>query len=124
MSDIALDDEHDLDISNAELHLVEDEVDYPAAIAQELRIALWLHRGEWFLNVLVGVPYLDQVFVKNPALGALHVLFTRAILSVPGVLEINELTLDFDNSSRLLSIAFDVRTQNGGIIEDRLAVLL
>ncbi len=124
MSDIALNADGDLDITNAQLSLVEDAPGEPAAIAQELKIALAFHRGEWFLNVLVGVPYLSQVFVKNPALGALNVLFTRAILSVPGIVEINELELSFDNSERLLSIDFNVRAQDGGIIEDRLAVVL
>lgn len=127
MSDVALDDNHDLDITDAELRLVTD-VDSPEAIAQEQRIALQFHRGEWFLNTLVGIPYLTQVFVKNPSLAALNVLFTRAILSVPGTVELKELALDFGEDQRplrVLKIDYDSRAAEGVPIDTgQLAVVL
>lgn len=127
MSDVALDDNHDLDITDAELRLVTD-VDSPEAIAQEQRIALQFHRGEWFLNTLVGIPYLTQVFVKNPSLAALNVLFTRAILSVPGTVELKELALNFDDDQRplrVLKIDYDSRAAEGVPIDTgQLAVVL
>jgi len=124
VSDIALNSDHDIDVTNGEMSLVVDEPDEPEAIAQECRIALLFHRAEWPLNVLVGFPYLDQVFVKNPSLAALASLFTRGLLTIPGVLEVKEMLLEFDDSTRLLSVEFRVRAQDGGVIEDTVPLLL
>ncbi len=104
--------------------LVEDEPGLPYAIAQEMRIAMLFHRGEWDLNTLVGIPYISQVFVKNPSIAALNVLFTRAVRSVPGVNEVNNMSVVFDNTARALTVDYRATAQDGGIIEDRLAVVL
>ncbi len=124
MSDLKLNSSHDLDITNQSLSLVTDEPAEPEAIAQEMRIAMQFHRGEWALNTLVGIPYLTQVFIKNPSLAALDVLFTRAARSIPGVLEVNEMAVSFDNSLRQLSVSYRSTVQDGGIIDDTLAVVL
>jgi hypothetical protein len=124
MSDFALADDHDIDTTNQELTLVEDTVGDPAAIAQELGIALLFHRGEWKQNVLVGIPYMEQVFVKNPSIAGIAVLFTRAARSVAGIVEVMEMVPEFDNSLRSLELDFRARAQDGGVIEDRLAVVL
>ncbi len=130
MSDLALVTDtasafyHDLDVTNQTLTLVEDVEDDPAAIAQEMRIAFLFHRGEWDLNILVGIPYMTQVFIKNPSLAAISVLFTRAARTIPGVTEVTSMEVDFDNESRGLTVEYEAKAQNGGTIEDRLAVLL
>lgn len=124
MSDFKLNSDHDLDITNQDLSLVVDEVGSPQAIAQEMRIAMQFHRGEWALNTLVGIPFLTQVFVANPSLAALDVLFTRAARSVPGIIEVNDMSVTFDRPNRQLSVDYRSTAQDGGIIEDSLAVLL
>jgi hypothetical protein len=124
VSDLKLNDLHDLDVTNQEISLVEDTPGNPAAITQEMRIALQFHRGEWNLNTLVGIPYISQVFIKNPSLAALTVLFTRAARSVPGIIEVNDMSLLFGNSERELSVDYRATAQDGGIIEDTLAVVL
>lgn len=123
MSDIALNTDRDIDCSNYELHLVEDSPGEPLAIAQELGIALLFHRGEWAQNVLIGVPYREQILaVKSPSVGGIAVLFTRAARSVPGIVEVPVMAPSFDNAERLLAIDFRARAQDGGVIEQRLAV--
>lgn len=115
---------HDLDLTNQEMTLVEDEVDSPAAIAQEMRIAMQFGRGEWDLNVLIGIPFRTEVFIKNPSLAAISVLFTRAARSVPGIIEVPHIEVSLDRDTRILTTEYEARAQNGGTIEDRLAVLL
>lgn len=128
MSDVALNGDHDLNIDDAELALVRDDEGEPQAIAQEHRIALQFHRGEWFLNVLCGIPYREQVLIKNPSLAMLNVLFTRAILSIPGTVELKELALNFDEVQRplrVLKIDYDSRAADGAPIDvGQLAVVL
>ncbi len=115
---------HDLDLTSFSLSLVEDTEDSPAAIAQEMRIGMQFVRGEWDLNVLVGIPYFQEVFIKNPSLAAIKVLFTRAARSVPGIVEVTAMETEFDNETRQLAVEYEARAQNGGVIEDRLALLL
>lgn len=123
--DIALGGDHDLDFSDQEMHLVEDLPGEPNAIAQEVSIALQFFRGEWPLNVLIGVPYFEQVFIKNPSLAALTVLFTRASLSVPGIIEAREMKLSFDNSGRRLYVTPKLRAEDGTPVDvGQLAVAL
>ncbi len=123
MSDIALNSEHDLDVTNQELSLVVDVVDDPEAIKQEMSIAMQFHRGEWPLNVLVGIPFLTQVFVKNPSIPGISSLFSRAARSVDGIVSIESMEIDFDSSGR--SLAVDYRAKSDlGTLEGRLAVVL
>ncbi len=132
MSDFKLvktDDVWDLDDTNQELSLVEDYTDdngdfQPEAIAQEMRIAMQFHRGEWALNILLGIPYLEQVFIKNPSLAALSVLFTRAARSVPGIVSVQDMALELETETRELDVSYRATAQNGGVIEDTLPLLL
>lgn len=123
MSDIALTDDWDVDVSGQELHLVEDSEGDPAAITQETGITLLFIKGEWALNVLVGLDWIGRILVKNPSTASLTLYFTRAILSVPGQEEILSILFDFDNSSRLAELSFKSRAQDGGIVEDRIPAL-
>jgi hypothetical protein len=124
MSDIKLNDDHDVDVSGMALHLVEDEPGNPVAIAQEIGIALMLFQGEWFLDTPRGFPWYQRVFVKNPSEQSLIVLFSKYIRSVAGVLEVPALALDIDAGTRHMDMSYTARAQDGGIIEDRLPVIL
>lgn len=126
MSDIALNGDHDLDVTGQALSLVEDVEGDPAAIAQEMSIAMQLHRGEWFLNTLAGIPYLTQVFIKNPnpSIAALTVLFTRAARLVPGITDVEDMSVVFDNTDRLLSVDYRSIAQDGTPIEDAVEFVL
>lgn len=125
MSDIALGGNHDLDLTDQEMHLVEDEPGLPNAVGQEVSIALQFFRKEWPLNVLVGIPYHEQVFIKNPSLPALTVMFTRAALSIPGIVETRQMKLAFDNSGRRLTITPKLRAEDGTPVDvGQLAVVL
>lgn len=63
MNDLELDlESHDLVISNGDLKLLNDE----GRVAQQtLKINLLFFRGEWFLDLDYGVPYLQTIFKKT-----------------------------------------------------------
>lgn len=109
MSDIKLGTDGDLDLSGSELTLVEDA----EAIAQEIRIGLKLFQGEWFLDQRVGMPYIQQILVKNPNLDVLQNLFVQAIESVPGVATVDDCALTLDNETRTLLVTFTATTDDG-----------
>src|SRR5438045_2986215 len=79
-----------------------------AGISQGIRIALQMFKGEWFLDLDEGIPYLERSGV--PADQALIgqkfnqsravTMFRETILRAPGVNTITSLAVSFDHTTR------------------------
>lgn len=115
MADLRLDANLDLDLTDDRLALIEDA----DAIAQKIGIRLRFFLGEWFLDERVGIPYYQQILVKNPNLVAVQSLFRRSINTTPGVEEITSFDLAVDAASRTATLNFSCRVQSGEIITGR-----
>lgn len=61
-------------------------------------------RGEWFLNIQNGMPYFQEILIKNPQDETVRAHFKRAILSTPGVTKINSLDISLNKSTRVLTV--------------------
>lgn len=92
-----------------------------AGVAQGIRIALQMFKGEWFLDLDEGVPYLERegVPAEEALLGgrfnearALS-YFRSAIGRAPGVNKITALTIEFDGTTRIMVVRWTVRTTFG-----------
>ena len=111
--DLRLDpDTGDLDVTGGQLALVSDS----AAIAQAVRCHLSFFKGEWFLDITAGLPYFEQILVKNPNIPALNAVYEKAILAVPGVSSLVSLVLDYDSAARTLAVTFRATTDDGELI--------
>ena len=122
--DLLLDSSGDLVIENGDLAF-SSGVD---GVGQAIRVAVRLVRGEWFLNLDAGVPWLErdgvdsseailgQQFQEAKAISA----FRDAIIAVPGVAAIDSLTATYDNTTRLLTIAWSVTTVFDNTVADSL----
>ncbi|HCU24075.1 MAG TPA: hypothetical protein DF383_03580, partial [Deltaproteobacteria bacterium] len=84
MSSFQLDENGDLDISSNRLKLTTDI----EAIRQHLLVKFRIFLGEWFLDTRVGLPYFEEIFVKNPNLAAVSELLKLEITDTPGVIEL------------------------------------
>ena len=111
--DLALDGNGDLDLSDNEAHLVDGD----DAIVQHAQIRLRLFRGEWFLDTRVGMPYYEQILVKNPDLVVVRALFRRAILETPGIEEITAFDLQFDASTRRMRLTFTAQKSDDTVLD-------
>jgi len=122
MADIKLDDSGDIEIgTDGDLILVTG-LD---AIRQDLETRLKFFRGEWDLDTRLGIPYFDEILIKAPDLNVVRSLFRDAILSTAGVLRLTRLDLDYEGTTRTLSIRFDCQTTEGPLTyEDELIVPL
>ncbi len=71
--------------------------------------------GEWFLDTRQGLPYFQQIAVKNPSIRALQQLFSKVVLSVPPIVSIDFLTVTLA-PNRQASLALRARTDTGQAI--------
>ncbi len=107
--DIALDENGDWLISGGDIQLIGDG----PAIVQAVKIAIQFYQGEWFLDVSAGMPWWQQILVKNPNVNQIQGAFRAAILAVDGVQGINSLTLAYDPQARTLAVDFEVQANVG-----------
>jgi hypothetical protein len=105
---------HDLDIVNGDLYLVSG-LD---ATAQRLKIKLRFFYKEWFLNLDVGIPYWESIFVKSPNLAVINAIYRKVILDDPAVLGLNEFRFEFNNSARSATLTFKADTKDGPLVFD------
>lgn len=101
---------HDLVIGeNGDLQLL----DGARRVAQQIKVTLLAFLGEWFLDISFGVPYLEDVLVKNPRPAVINALLRAAILDVPNVTRVRSLRLDYNRQARALLVTFDAETTEG-----------
>jgi len=104
MSDIALDESTvDIDTQNGTGLRIIDGVD---AISQHILIRLRFFQGEYFLDQRLGIPYYQDILIKNPNLVVVRSIYREAILETPGVLDITRFDLNFDSANRSLRVDF------------------
>lgn len=113
MATFAQDTFNDISVVNGQWVLLTDNADQ---VRQVLQNRLQFFEGEWFLDTRLGVPYFQFVYVKNPDLNVVDRVFRRAILSVPGLTQILELTLTPNAAARTLAVFTRVQTDEGAII--------
>jgi len=112
MIDLALDPTTgDLLIENFDAQLVRG-IDQ---IAQNLTIRLRFILGEWYLNILAGLPYYQYIFIKDPNQIQVETFITEEIANTNGVQEITEFSSDFDGISRRFSVNFSCITVDGDL---------
>jgi hypothetical protein len=110
MKDLALDrTNHDLIYDGADLLMV-DELDQ---IEQSLKERLLFYRQEWFLDTTSGIPFYDEVLVKNPNIPNIENIIKAEIMDTPGAIELLSFQSEFDAQARSYSVTFSLRTEFG-----------
>jgi hypothetical protein len=108
VSDFALNGDGDLEVTRGRLRVVTGT----EALAQRLRVRLKLFRGDWFLNVLEGVPYHDFVLRKRTSPAVRREVFRRAIATMRGVRQIVSLEVELDRVARKLRVSGEVKADD------------
>jgi len=84
-------------------------------IAQNLAIRLRFIQGEWFLNILAGIPYYQYFFIKNPNQIQVETFLTNEISNTPGIIDITSFSSDFDGINRKFTVNFGCRSVDGNL---------
>lgn len=108
---------HDLIIENYDLKVI----DGAEQVAQHCKIRLLSLLGEWFLDNTIGVPWLEQILVKNPRGRLVAAALKAAIRGTPGVRRLTGFTFnDYDLGDRTIAVRFTADSDYGQVIADQL----
>jgi hypothetical protein len=100
---------NDIAVVNYDFMLV-DGIDQ---IRQKIKIRLQFFLGEWFLDTSIGVPFWNEVHLKNPNKVKVDAALKATILDTPGVNSLTAYDSTFDVASRTLTVNFTVDTIYG-----------
>jgi hypothetical protein len=75
------------------------------AFTQRLRHRFRFFLGEWFLDLRLGVPYYDYLFVANPDDRIVRALIRRIIEGVPGAKNIASMVIAIDRKTRRCTVS-------------------
>ena len=112
MLDILLTPDGDLNITeNGDIQLTE-------SVRQTVRIRLlWFFR-EWRFAPQFGIPYFEDVLIKNPNITRIRTHIRREVLSVREVIDIRDLRLEINAQRRKARISFVVVTNEETYMEE------
>lgn len=108
--DLALGDDDDL--------LVGTDLSFTTgigAVVQGCHLRLLLFLGEWFLDLDRGIPYFQEILGQNfeDSEARIRNAFRDELLTVPNVLEVSLLQLEYESPVRTLAVRWKVRTTFG-----------
>ena len=86
-------------------------------VAQRISTRLKLLLGEWFLDTGAGVPWFDQILIKNPNRAIVQGVLKRAILQTPKVNDLIRFDISEDSVNRKIVVNFTVTTNDGSTVE-------
>lgn len=113
-SDLKLDTAGDLAVETGDFVLISDSDE----TVQSVRIRLRFYLGEWFLDNRLGVPFYEQVFVKNPDLTQVEGLLRGVILETPGMATLTSYRQTLDGETRTLTVTWAGTTDDGTLVEN------
>lgn len=96
-------------------------VDGIDANRQRVRLRLGCHTREWFLDTLLGVPWLELV-EKGVSRERIRAEVLKALMADEEIERVEELHIGTLSVDRILPIEFVARLRDGGRLADRVEV--
>lgn len=113
MSDILLNEDGDIDITNGVISLIDTEQEYTK---QRLAIKLRTYRGEWYLDTSEGIPYFQTIFRKSQdPKGTADTIFKTVINADEGVVSLDSFESSL-SSSGVYTMTFTITATTGDIV--------
>ena len=104
MLDILLTPDGDLNITDhGDIRLTE-------SVRQAIRIRLLWFFAEWRFAPEIGVPYFEDVLIKNPNINRIRRIVRREVMGVREVRDVRNMQVGIDPQSRRFRVAFDAVT--------------
>lgn len=102
----------DLDITSGNISFVEDIENVKQSVFMNLRT----FRGEWFLNIENGIPYVQEVLAnKTIDYTVIEKIIKDSLLRIEGVEDV--INFEISKVDKGASVNFEIITNNLGTIE-------
>jgi hypothetical protein len=88
------------------------------SIRQEVKIFLRWFFAEWRFNPDVGIPYFEEVFVKNPNTQMIARIVRSEAMKADGAKEVRDVAVTIDHKTRAATIKFTLITDYGTFREE------
>jgi hypothetical protein len=113
VTDLALDPlDGDIVIAGGDLVLVTGA----DAVAQDANLRVALFKGEWPLDVRVGIDYRALFFDRRPPEAVVRAVFGQVLRETGGVASVDRMQIAFDRTSRALNVSATVTTTDGTVV--------
>lgn len=88
------------------------------SVAQKIKIRLRWWLGEWRWDEEEGLPYKDELFIKNPDTDGFEMLVREKIFEVDEVTEVKDVAVVYDSKTRIGKITFTALIDDETIREE------
>ena len=112
MLDILLTPDGDLNINEW------GDITLTNSVRQAIRIRLLWFFQEWRFAPSLGVPYWEEVLIKNPNISRIRSIMRGQIMSVEQVRDVRNLRIDVSSQTRIARISFEAVTDEETFSEE------
>lgn len=91
------------------------DISLAESVAQKIKIRIMWWLGEWRWDEEEGIPYKDELLVKDPDTDAFEMAVREKIFEVEEVTEVKDVSVSYDASMRSASIRFEAITDEEAI---------
>ncbi|MGD8501314.1 MAG: hypothetical protein PVJ86_11745 [Phycisphaerales bacterium] len=102
--------EWDIPIEEGKLAEVTDGIE---EMIQRVAIAYKTHLGEWDFDETRGLPWTEEILVKNYDLDNVVSRITNYTLTIEGIIAVRDLDVAVDDTTRTMTISADLLTEEG-----------
>lgn len=113
MKSFEINETGDLEIRNNNINMIKGKDE----VLQQLRLIFRSNQGEWYFNPEYGLNY-DNILSKKPNLDLIRDEIKNGLSQCSKVMSIDYVNVDFDRSSRRLTIDFQATDIEGNIIKE------
>ena len=110
--DILLDSGGDISVNDTA------DIKIKYSVRQDVKIRLQWFFEEWRFGPEFGLPYFEEVFVKNPNVDHIAQIVREEAAKAEGVTEVRNVRVTYDNNTRNALIAFMLITEYGSFREE------
>lgn len=105
--------------SDGDLHLTEKgDISLVNSVTQKIKIRLKWWLGEWRWDEDEGLPYKDELLIKNPDTDSFEMSVREKIFEVDEVTEVKDVSVTYDKKTRVGKILFTALTDTETIREE------
>lgn len=95
--DIQMDENKNFIIEKGTFLLTNSIVDY---VRQKVRTKIKWFLNEWFMDISLGIPYFQYIYVKNPDIQTIESILRLEIENIKEVKEVPKISIDYAPDTR------------------------